>query len=545
MKITLSILVMLVLTACEQPAEKIVAPEPFIKSAHYFSSAWPKTFWQEFEKGDVAKELQQIKNDGFNTVVLTVPWRGFETGFQQAATTSVEALYARLEFVLSAIVDQQLKFILRLGFPHDYTPNTGTDGLQQCEGLYTDSQMQNHWFNYLKKVKKRIKPFQSAQAGILISWEDHWCPHFVFPNLPAQERLLKAQKMGYGEWLKSKNDSLVKVLLGQNEVNYAQIAVPEKTDESYVFYLEFIDQLLDQKVLQPTQAVFQDAALEIRVDKDPVLRNGEYIWVGHDLYLDEPNHRGTYWAPFWGAANQGELLTAKQALINFDFFLKSVTDDGRSTNHVIEQFNFTDNTPYFPNNANILPDEIDDFLLGAVTLLENYTAGVGVWTYRDYVDNALHNSSFEMGLEGWQVNGQAVVLSEPNQNQLSLEANTEIKQSFIASERFMLISAYEAVNFCLNASHPTTLKLTTNDTLSIDWDIQAGLNCTTISAAPFKQLTATSFSIQTKDAVLIDDLSLHAFTQKLGLYDSAGNPAAYLQDYQKLNQLLPEVRTHQ
>jgi hypothetical protein len=532
-------LVVVLTTSCSQNDTNTEVPKhttDFIKSAHYFSSAWPKTFWQAFEEPDVAAELNQIKADGFNTIVLTVPWRGFELGFENEQTESNPWLYERLEFMLKSIVEQDLMFVLRVGFPHDYTPNTGTDGMAQCVGIYTDEKMQNHWLNYLNKVHQLVTPHQASSAGVLVSWEDFWCPHFVFPHLSDEERLEMAQAMNYGEWLKQQNQNIVKVLLQQNDLKHELVRVPKPADLSYVLYLEFIDYMLDKQVLQPAQSVFSNAALEIRVDKLPIKQGDHYTWIEHNLYLNETNHRGTYWAPFWGAENKGELLTAEQALKNFKYFLKIVSNKGQNTNHVIEQFNFYDNTPYFPNNANIKADEIDDFLLGAAPLLKEYSQGFGVWAYRDYQDNALLNSSFEMGTEGWQVEGSITVIDDNDDQSLSMTAGAAISQSMVAEERMLLVSTYTTLDLCLYAEVSSELEISLNGTLISSWPLQAGKNCTSMPAEPFKK-TATTITLRAKTKAQIDELNLHGFTQELGLYDAYGQPAKNLAAYQALNAL--------
>lgn len=510
----------------------------FIKSAHYFSSAWPKTFWQEFERADVQHEIAQIKRDGFNTIVLTVPWRGFETNFRSTKTDSVKVMYDRLDFLLDTITNQQMMFILRVGFPHDYTPNTGSSIAKQCEGIYTDSRTQAHWKQYLVKLKKVVKNYEYASAGVLVSWEDFWCPHFVFPHQNEQERLDKAQKIGYGDWLKNKNPNILKVLLGVNELKYDQLKIPKKNESSYVYYIEFIDQMLDQKILRPTQEVFPHASLEIRVDKDPVHNGDQKIWIGHDLYLDDTNHKGTYWAPFWGASNQGELLSAEQALITFEYFLKYITGDGKNINHVIEQFNFYDNTPYFPNNANIKPDEIDDFLAGAAPLLKAYSQGAGVWAYRDYADNALYNASFEMGLDGWHTEGIINLVGDANGREVSMTPGSSIDQSFYAAERFMLISQYETVNFCFTVGQSSKLEVLVNNQPLIQKEATQGKNCWLLDASLLKSTKQVNFKVVSKSPATIDELSLHGFTQKLGLYQSNGEAGQYIPAYRKLNNAL-------
>lgn len=485
-------------------------------------------------------ELKQIKDDGFNTIVLTVPWRGFEIGFDQVQTTSNPALYQRLDKVLSHITELGLLFVLRVGFPHDYTPDTGTDGMAQCVGLYTDATMQNHWLDYLNKINQAIKPHQANAAGILVSWEDFWCPHFVFPHLDETERLELSQKMAYGEWLKQQNTNLVKVLLQENDLKYDNIKIPRPAELSYVLYLEFIDYKLDKEVLKPAQSVFDHAAMEIRVDKLPIKQGEHYTWVGHDLYLDETNHRGTYWAPFWGAANQGELLTASQALKNFEFFLNYVTADGQNIDHVIEQFNFTDNTPYFPNNANIIPEQIDDFLLAAAPLLKQRTRGAGVWSYRDYTDNALYNSSFEMGLDGWQVNGEVDLLGNDDDQHVVMHSHSQIKQSFISVDRFMLIGAYDTVQLCLNAAQGGAIKVLLDEVNLGQFNLPEGRSCVDLEASGFNSQTPVTFAVLAVEKTSLDELQLSGFTQRLGLYDAQGQPGPYLEAYRTLNQMLSE-----
>lgn len=507
-----------------------------IKSAHYFSSAWPKTFWQEFEKGDVPSELKKIKSDGFNTVVLTVPWRGFETGFHQAETQSDPVLYERLSFMLENIQQQGLFYMLRLGFPHDYTPETETDILTQCTGIYTDKKTQNQWHSYLKKINQVTQPYAHASAGTLVSWEDFWCPHFVFPNLSDAERLALAQKMNFGKWLKKKSLNIVKVLFKENDLDFELIKIPQPTDLSYVLYIEFIDDMLNQRVLAPVKTVFDDASIEIRVDKFPIKQGSHYTWIGHDLFLNETNHRGSYWAPFWGAANNGELLSADAALKTFEYFLKVVTHNGENTNHIIEQFNFYDNTPYFPNNANIKPDEIDDFLSGAAPLLKENTRGFGVWAYRDYQDNALYNSSFELGKKGWEFDGSAKIIKKIGDQRIELEAGTTLSQSFSAHERMMFVSSYKQLDLCLRSNQNTIIELFLMSEKLANWSISTGMNCTKIPATVFKQNKTVQFGLKAQSTVEIDELKLSGFTQKLGLYDANGNPGKNLKAYRKLNQ---------
>jgi|GEM_PF-1110405 len=519
--------------------ESVGKHSDYIKSVHYFSSAWPKTFWQNFEKKDVREELQQIKADDFNTIVLTVPWRGFEKDFNAEQTTSIQAMYERLDFLLDEITELNLKFMLRLGYPHDFTPQVDASILQLCQGMYTSDKTRQQWLNYLQKIKKTVTPYQNKSAGMMISWEDFWCPHFVFSELSEEERLNLAQEMGYVNWLHAGklNLNLIKVILGSNEINAENTPIPQKSDPSYVLYSEFIDDQLDG-ILQSTRTVFPKAALEVRIDKYPIQVEDKNIWIGHNLYLNDDIHRATYWAPFWGAENKGELITADQAIINFDYFLNMVTNNGNNINHVIEQFNFTDNTPYFPNNANIKPDEVNDFLTKAAPLLQQKSTGYGLWAYRDYADNLFYNAYFEQGLAGWQHNEQVEIAAIDGDNHVRIKANGFIEQSMQISDRVMWAVSYENMNFCYQGHRAGEVIISVNDEQVAQLTTKTGRECHLVPAQLFKEHLKGTIKISAQSEVVLDEIKLFGFVQELGVYDHFGQPGPYLEGIRQLNKAL-------
>ena len=61
------------------PAESSFSHPPFVRAAHYFSDGWPLNFWQIMDPGKLIEELSQIIGDGFNTIILVIPWRGFQS----------------------------------------------------------------------------------------------------------------------------------------------------------------------------------------------------------------------------------------------------------------------------------------------------------------------------------------------------------------------------------------------------------------------------------------------------------------------------------
>ena len=391
--------------------DRLPVANQMIKAVHYFADAWPITFWQEFEESRVDSDIQRIKRDGFNTVILAVPWMGFETGFSARKTTSDARLYQRLDLLLQKLSEAGLGYILRVGYLHTFTPGLDTDNEQLCLGMYSSDVTRGQWKDYLRKLRRITNQHRKALRAILISWEDFWCVHTAPANTTEDERKSLAAQLQYGDWLQTQDQNMIRILMGENRIDFSEVAVPTREESAYYLYMKFTSELLDGKIVPATQSVFPQAAMEVRVDRDWVETHKGKIWIENNLFPEEKNLRGTYWAPFWNAANVAEQLTAEQALFNLGEFLNYVTDGGASTRHVIEQFNFFDNTPHYLDNARITASSIPAFLEGAAPLISEFSAGYGLWAYQDYVDNALYNASFEFGLDGWAVTGRADVLN--------------------------------------------------------------------------------------------------------------------------------------
>jgi len=268
--------------------------------------------------------------------------------------------------------------------------------------------------------------------------------------------------------------------------------------------------------------------MEVRVDRDLIQNNGEILWAQHDLALEDEQMRGSYWGAYYGANNQGELLSADEALGHFEFMLNEVSDHGKNTNHVVEQFNFVDNTPGFVGHAKIDTQQLPEFLEGAAVLLKEKSRGYGLWAYRDYVDSAVYNGSFELGLRGWDIQGEAqVVENSDGDKALDMQSGTAISQTFKPYARFAGLTPSEQVTFCANftkVAKATRLTLLLNGTALAEFDVnQPAQACTVMDAKAFKQ-SELVFSVMTDNEIQVDDLRLYSFVQILDVYDENGQP---------------------
>ena len=171
--------------------------------------------------------------------------------------------------------------------------------------------------------------------------------------------------------------------------------------------------------------------------------------------------------------------------------------------------------------------------------MKKYSKGFGVWAYRDYHDNVILNGSFEMGMDGWQIEGPAEISTENQDNSLWMPAETTITQTFLPEKRFKLLKNYETISMCLVTKNSTTFDIKIDGSLIKQWRKEPKENCITLAAAPFKKPHpyTISLSLSAQSDVMLDEIKLFGFTQELGLYDANENQSAHLEAYRKLNAL--------
>ncbi len=66
-------------TGFARAAEYAAGTAGYLKSATYYSDDWVINFWNS-ESKNMDAELAQIAEDGFNSIILVIPWREFQPG---------------------------------------------------------------------------------------------------------------------------------------------------------------------------------------------------------------------------------------------------------------------------------------------------------------------------------------------------------------------------------------------------------------------------------------------------------------------------------
>lgn len=402
-------------------AENFSKTPTYLKSATYFSDEWALNFWNS-EDDHLEEELDQIAADGFNSIILVVPWREFQPGIDPVSYN--EYPFEKLTRVMEAAEQQGLWVTLRIGYTWDYYED-GTDVRERFRNLLYDETTQEAWDSYVAKIYETVSVYPNFY-GAFLTWEDFWSFTSYAKELGRSEEGIRwAGLSGYTRYV-SEHYSLDEVsqLYGETIESYDRLYLPEASQPALCLLYEFFDQWLNA-FLAHNQEIFPDLSMEVRMDSDLVYDlDGEMYWYSHSATYgcqDASYVALMYGVPI-GQINQGERLTVEEALPTSQAVLDAVLQGTEGKKLYIEQFLYMDNTPGFEMNAQLQDDLVDDYIVAMADILKDRIMGYGVWTYINYGNNLLYNPQFALGDAGWELSGGAEVVAYQGSNQVSLPA---------------------------------------------------------------------------------------------------------------------------
>jgi len=358
--------------------------ETFIRAAHYFGGGWPVNCWSDMSLQAARRDFRAMRADGFNAVILVIPWRGFQV---EQFPPRYDRRYLRLmRQVMREAARARLLVILRVSYAHHICDEAPLNSMQLTERLLTDPDFLAPWLHYLRRVRGSTR-LADNYYGAFLSWEEFWHVLMSFCDTSRERRLELAVTSGYAQFT------------GNGDAR-----IPARDEPLFADYHAFVNQRMRQLYLAARE-IMPELSFEVRVDKDPVYsEDGALAWLENDDFAETRHPRYSYWAPFIGAENVGEELTSAQALNLLERSLRETTRDGENTAQIIDQFNFVDDTfKYAGQHARIAASELPAFVDGAAPLLLRYSDGMGIWAWRDYTHNCLFNPAFRLGLRGWTV----------------------------------------------------------------------------------------------------------------------------------------------
>lgn len=142
--------------------------QKYVKAATYFGNAWPINYWNS-NHSHTDSDFFEIKNDGFNAVILVVPWGEFQPSINPIGF-NVNA-YDRLNNVCRAAKAHGLNFYMRVSYFWDMYPDAQQPHLERTRSLFSDDNLMLPWKTYLQRLAAAT---EGCADGAFISWEDFW-----------------------------------------------------------------------------------------------------------------------------------------------------------------------------------------------------------------------------------------------------------------------------------------------------------------------------------------------------------------------------------
>lgn len=509
-----------------------VFPHPdFVKAVHYFGGGWPLNSLQIVKPAALARDMKMIREDGFNTIILVVPWRGFQTA---PSPPQYDEFHLRqLRLILRAARQRRLSVIVRVSYSHQIMDGRFQNGIWQAQLLLTDEPTRAAWLDYLETLYAVCSRYSCFRQGFLC-WEELWHALGQWQLLNASERREMAYHCGFSNY--------------HDEMGYPGVGeIPTTNEPAHRYYHLFANYTLRLYHSMASEA-FPGLGMEFRVDKDPLLTESGIDWLSSDAFYDHPEGRFSYWAPFMGAKNEGETLGADQAAGLLEQMLREVSRDGLYANHVVDQFNFIDMTAkYAGEHAIIGKDQIADFLDLAAPLLRRFSSGYGVWAYRDYRQNVLYNASFCMGMRGWALldgscepirGGGANFGTDSHLRQIRLPRVAGLPKA-IHFDRLVLRVELDCPEkeACLKAS------INSPDSVNLDPD-ETGTVLTASIPVNFDEVFESGIVLDIYNLgrpLKVSDLSLYDYTYRGLLRHEDASPSIYLANVRAFNKLLDEI----
>jgi hypothetical protein len=514
------------------------APPKHIAAAHYFGDHSPISFWCDQRMERVPEQMARLRDDGFNCIILVLPWPLFQSTIHDS--TLSPWYVARLKFVLSEVERLDLHVILRLGFVHQPVWETYDKLLERPFGVFLNEATRTGFVRMCTQLIHEASR-SSGYIGAFFSWEELWSVMEIMPKQTESRRLELAHDTEFHEFLPSRfTIDELNALYRTTHADFKQFPLPEWLSEAMPAMVAFFDFRM-RDVLDRIRAQCDTMTIEIRIDAMPVLRGDQgYDWHFHDVHRDATPFRAVYWGPFFGSRNEGEALSAEQAMGTLRYTLANVDAEQRR-DVFLEQFNFVDNhLIYSPKNARINPAEMPEFFALAATFIRDHCAGYGIWATRDYRENWIGNACFQLGAQAWATNEGARF----DDTRCYLQPGGYIEQSITPALKAQTIqSGYQdfVIEIIVDTSvslaspaHSSPITCTWNHApLDLMWD-QRHLCWRSILAAQSMawndasalRVSASGSGSDTQ-TITLRSVVMCGFVQRLGVYDEYGERGAH------------------
>ena len=405
-----------ILSGAARAAYAGAQPSGPMRGTYYWGRASPTNFWNSLRISEIDDDFARLRADGFDTILLVVPWGEFQTQVKPCCKDN-DFAWKTLDLLSQKSQAAGLKLIVRIGYPWSMEPDQQWMNLERVERIILDDEVLAAFANFVAKVGAVVGRRNNFKFAFF-SWEDFYLHHVMDHGTDRFRGT--ALERDYRRFLE-KYYSLeqLRMIFRDRSLNefsavpypVYQAAYPD--DARVRLFNSFWDELLIERLFVTLKQALPAMSMEVRIDAEPIpLKAGGYAWVHHKRTYDLPQapFLTAYYRIPWGMPNNGDLASPQAAVEKFEYLLAGLSEHFPSKKIFFDQLLFLDNTPGYESNTRLDPAKINLFLESMAVPLGR-TGGYALWHVRDYLSNNVYNAGFQRGLTGWQTAG-AVALSD-------------------------------------------------------------------------------------------------------------------------------------
>ena len=433
-----------------------VCSAEYIKAVNYLGKSWPIAFWNS-DLSEVSTDFRTIQEDGFNAIILLVPWGEFQPGVDPIRFN--DEAYRQLSMVCNKAHPAGFKVFLRVSYSEDFYPHVQLTNRERANSLMTGNPLIPAWVKYLETIDEATR---ECSNGVFISWEDFSYVIYTATNLETlEERTAYSKHLGYAAWINRNANSDYKARYATDFRRCGVYPIPRRDNPDFEMFFRYCDDQLINKLLPILAKTFQQASVEARTDSDPIYDGNNLLkWHAHTNHysITSSDYLMTYWEPATGAVNQGEKESSEKVISRFNYLYRNLLS--QTTNQIfIGQWLFTNNDPRFHDSAQVKPLELSQFIRESAQPLAQFTAGYAIWPWRDYKASMPFNGFFSLGKLGWIFSPGASIEKLPDGIVAQLSQGQFIHQEVVWIRRMDVTGFNEEVNLRFTARGEGRLRI--------------------------------------------------------------------------------------
>lgn len=360
-----------------------------IRGTYYFGDAWPVNVWDTFRPELADRLLDAIADNGYNTVILLIP-SGLEL-VRRTRPKDYETFLSDLSYLLGRIRARGLHYAYRIAYGWEGYPVEQHRGLHLFS-LLSGGEIQQNYLDILAVLWEMVKD-DPLFLMAFSTWEDLISnPINVATRATPERKQMMAQEIGYKGSPKG---------------------IPDLKDPELADYLEHVDDAY-VAFMYRIKEVFPPVTLEVRVDHTPTYdANGTmHPFIHHKQMIEiDADVLGTYFGTYMMIGPTPR--TAEQALEGMERAHHNTRLYAPGSKSFVDQFNFVMREKMFSQFEPLEIPEMRRFLDRMVDWFDDRSVGYATWSFVDYMMDIVSNSSFRLGMEGWQATGDVTLAEVP------------------------------------------------------------------------------------------------------------------------------------